>query len=51
MCDLSDVAPVSLHADGSKCDVIVTIREAQVFGSMGFYLDDEDAVLVLQDHQ
>ena len=50
-CDISDIAPVSLLADRTKCDVIVTIKEAQVFGSVGFFTDDEDAVEVLQDHQ
>ena len=51
MCDVKDIDPVSLLVDGTKCDVIVTIRAAQVLGSAGYFMDDEDAVLVLQDHQ
>ena len=50
-CDISDIAPASLLANRIKCNVIVTIKEAQVFGSVGFFTDDEDAVEVLQDHQ
>ena len=35
MCDLTDIAPASVHVDGTKCDLIVNIREPQVFYFLG----------------
>ena len=36
ICDVIDIAPEVLHNDGVKCDLLVYIKELQVFGSMGY---------------
>ena len=47
---VEDIQPLLGHVYGNKCDVMIKLKDRQLFGSMS-HSDEEQAVSVIQSHQ